>query len=227
VGAGSCSAPKAGVITIRLSMESDSLLFLLRHWPLELRLLHVMFFFSRYRVNFQWVVTILVTLSIQVAVPLNTKADSGISAITDSWVRQVLADLSLEERVGQLVMPAFRGIYLHDSSPGFLEIERQIRDNHVGGFILFAGDVYESASLIDRMQARAKLPLLIASDFERGANFRVRGTTSFPWNMAIGVTGSEDWAFRQGQITAQEAKSIGVNWIFAPVLDVKDRKSVV
>ena len=177
-----------------------------------------MFSFSRYWIKRPWLVTF--ALSIQSIMPLKVGADSITPAATDSWVRQVLAELSLEERVGQLVMPAFRGIYLHDSSPGFLEIEKQIRDNHVGGFILFAGDIYESASLIDRMQTRSKIPLLIASDFERGANFRIRGTTSFPWNMAIGATGTEDWAFRQGQITAQEAKSIGVNWIFAPVLDV-------
>src|SRR3974377_1767049 len=177
-----------------------------------------MFSFSRSWVKFQWIATFV--LSIQLIMPLKIRGNSITPSAADSWVRQVLSELSLEQRVGQLVMPAFRGIYLHDVSPGFLEIERQIRDNHVGGFILFAGDVYESAALIDRMQARAKIPLFIASDFERGANFRIRGKTSLPWNMPRGATGSENWAFRQGQITAQEARSIGVNWIFAPVLDV-------
>jgi beta-glucosidase-like glycosyl hydrolase/CubicO group peptidase (beta-lactamase class C family) len=147
-------------------------------------------------------------------------ANSGTSTPDEDWVRQVLNQLSLEERVGQLVMPAFRGLYFHNSSPEFEEIERQIRETHVGGFILFAGEVYESALLINRMQSITKVPLLIASDFERGANFRIRGTTSFPWNMAIGATRSEDQAYLQGQITAREARAIGVHWILAPVLDV-------
>jgi beta-N-acetylhexosaminidase len=72
------------------------------------------------------------------------------------------------------------------------------------------------------MQSVAKIPLLIASDFERGANFRIRNTTSFPWNMAVGATGSERWAFTQGKITGQEARALGVRWILAPVLDVNN-----
>src|SRR2546426_484735 len=77
----------------------------------------------------------------------------------------------------------------------------------------------------DKACILSKLPLLIASDFERGANFRIRSTVSFPWNMAIGATGSEHWAEVEGKITAQEARAMGVNWIFAPVLDVNNNPS--
>jgi beta-N-acetylhexosaminidase len=143
-------------------------------------------------------------------------------AAKENWVAQTLGRLTLKEKVGQLVMPAFRAVYLHSGSLEFREIERQLNENHVGGYVLFAGDVYEAAVLIDKIQAASKLPLLIASDFERGANFRIRNTVSFPWNMAIGATGSEHWAYLQGKITGQEARAIGVNWIFAPVLDVNN-----
>ncbi len=78
------------------------------------------------------------------------------------------------------------------------------------------------AVLIDKVQAASKLPLLIASDFERGTNFRLRNTVSFPWNMAIGATGSEHWAYLQGKATGMESRAIGVNWIFAPVLDINN-----
>jgi beta-N-acetylhexosaminidase len=139
-----------------------------------------------------------------------------------AWSKKILSALTLEEKVGQLIMPAFQGVYFSSESPEFKEIQRQIQQNHVGGFILFAGDVYESAVLIDRMQSLAKIPLVIASDFERGASFRIRNTTSFPWNMAVGATGSEHWAFTQGRITGQEARALGVRWILAPVLDVNN-----
>ncbi len=144
------------------------------------------------------------------------------SAVQNTWVKKVLNQLSLEEKIGQMIMPAFRGTYLHSISAEFRETERQIREKHVGGFILFAGDVYESAVLIDKMQSLSRLPLLIASDFERGTTFRVRNTVSFPWNMAIGATASEHWAHLQGRITGQEARAMGVHWIFAPVLDVNN-----
>jgi beta-N-acetylhexosaminidase len=119
-------------------------------------------------------------------------------------------------------MPAFRAAYLHSKSEEMREIDRQIREHHVGGFILFGGDVYEAAVLIDKVQAASKLPLLIASDFERGASFRLRNTVSFPWNMAIGATGSEHWAYLQGKATGMESRALGVNWIFAPVLDINN-----
>lgn len=138
----------------------------------------------------------------------------------DAWAKQILRQLSVEEKVGQLIMPAFRAVHLNEASQEFQGIVRQIRDNHAGGFILFGGDVYEAAALIDRAQTLSKLPLLIASDFERGASFRIRNTVSFPWNMAIGATGSESWAYLQGKVTAQEARALGVHWVFAPVLDV-------
>jgi beta-glucosidase-like glycosyl hydrolase/CubicO group peptidase (beta-lactamase class C family) len=140
----------------------------------------------------------------------------------ESWVDQTLRKLSLEEKVGQLILPALRAVFLHSKSEEMQEIERQIRENRVGGFILFGGDVYEAAVLIDKVQAGSKLPLLVASDFERGANFRLRNTVSFPWNMAIGASGSEHWAYLQGKATGMESRALGVNWIFAPVLDINN-----
>ena len=139
-----------------------------------------------------------------------------------AWVKKTFQKLSLEEKVGQMIMPAFRGIYLSSSCPDFLELKRQIKHYHVGGFIMYAGDIYESAVLIDRLQAVATIPLFISSDFERGASFRIRNTLSLPWNMAIGATDSGEWAYRQGKFTGQEAKALGVNWILAPVLDVNN-----
>src|SRR3989442_10484547 len=64
------------------------------------------------------------------------------AAARSAWAKKTLKQLSLEEKVGQLIMPAFRGIYLNSHSLEFKEIERQIQKNRVGGFILFAGDVY-------------------------------------------------------------------------------------
>jgi beta-N-acetylhexosaminidase len=147
---------------------------------------------------------------------------SPSNTVTRSWVDLTLSKLSNEEKVGQLVMPALRAVYLHSKSEEMREIEQQIRENHVGGFILFGGDVYEAAVLIDKVQAASKLPLLVASDFERGTNFRLRNTVSFPWNMAIGASGSEHWAYVQGKATGRESRALGVNWIFAPVLDINN-----
>ena len=112
------------------------------------------------------------------------------------------------------------GKFLNRRSREFLEIVDQIRRNHVGGLILFAGNVYESAILLNDLQRESKLPLIVAADFERGASFRIADTTSFPWTMAVGATGSEELAYQEGVITGREARALGVTWVYAPVLDV-------
>ena len=119
-------------------------------------------------------------------------------------------------------MPAVRGIHLNEAGDEWRRLRQQARELGAGGFILFEGDIYESAVLIDRLQSQAPVPLLIGSDFERGAAFRIRNTLPLPWNMAVGATRSAQWADRQGRITAREARALGVNWIFAPVVDVNN-----
>ena len=142
--------------------------------------------------------------------------------IENAWIHSTLNRLSLEARLGQLIMPAVRGTHLNETSDEYRLLQHRVLDLGVGGFILFEGDIYESAVLIDRLQSQASVPLLIGSDFERGASFRIRHTLPLPWNMAVGATRSERWAYRQGRITAQEARALGVNWVFAPVVDVNN-----
>jgi beta-N-acetylhexosaminidase len=51
---------------------------------------------------------------------------------------------------------------------------------------------------------------------------RFDDTVNFPWNMAVGATGNPEYARRQGEITAREARALGVQQIFAPVVDVNN-----
>jgi beta-N-acetylhexosaminidase len=138
------------------------------------------------------------------------------------WTEKTLQGLSLRDKIAQLTMIRVPGRFINRQSPEFLEIREQILQNHVGGVVLFAGNVYESAILLNDLQSLSKLPLLAAADFERGASFRISETTSFPWAMALGATGSEQLAYQQGMITAQESRALGVHWIFAPVVDVNN-----
>ncbi len=93
----------------------------------------------------------------------------------------------------------------------------------VGGFCFYGGkasEVYETSRLL---KAASETPLVIASDYENGAGQWVSGATELPSNMAIGASGSEALARRKGEITALEAKALGVDWIFAPVVDLASR----
>jgi len=138
------------------------------------------------------------------------------------WANNQLKKMTLEEKVGQLISVGVNATYLNQDSEAFKTLRRQVVENHIGGIILFRGPVYESLVLMNRMQQLARYPLLISADLEAGAGMRFDDTVNFPWNMAVGATGNPEFARRQGAITAREARAIGVQQIYAPVVDVNN-----
>jgi beta-N-acetylhexosaminidase len=130
--------------------------------------------------------------------------------------------MSLDEKIGQLICVAVNATFLNQDSDAFKALRHQVEDNHVGGIVLFRGPVYESAMLVNRMQSLARYPLLISADLEAGSGMRFDDTVNMPWNMAVGATDNPDYARRQGALTAQEARALGVQQILAPVADVNN-----
>ena len=106
-----------------------------------------------------------------------------------------------------------------------------VGQEHVGGLILVnvsngrtvaKADPLEAASFINRMQRLAKIPLLVSGDFERGASMRVDATTVFPHAMAFSASRDPNEARMEGEITAREARALGVQWLFFPDADVNN-----
>ncbi|HEX2189784.1 MAG TPA: glycoside hydrolase family 3 N-terminal domain-containing protein [Longimicrobiaceae bacterium] len=121
--------------------------------------------------------------------------------------------------VARLLLPALRW----DAATGFGhlrdDVERGLRLG-VGGFILFGGDAEAVRELTAELHRRAPHPLLVASDLERGAGQQFRGATPLPPAAALGWLDEPETAERAGELTAREARALGVNWIYAPVADV-------
>ena len=138
------------------------------------------------------------------------------------WADKELRRMSLDEKIGQLICAAVNATFLNQDSEAFKALRHQVVDNHVGGIILFRGPVYESVVLVNRMQQLAKHPLLISADLEAGSGMRFDDTVNLPWNMAIAATGNPDYARREGELTAREARAMGVQQIYAPVADVNN-----
>jgi beta-N-acetylhexosaminidase len=138
------------------------------------------------------------------------------------WADRQLKKMTADEKIGQLVHIGINAHYLNQASQEYLELKRQVVENKVGGIVVFVGGVYETVHLVNRMQETAKIPLLISADFETGVGMRFEETVNLPWNMAIAATGNPDLARRQGEITAREARALGVQQVFAPVVDVNN-----
>ncbi|HXG67268.1 MAG TPA: glycoside hydrolase family 3 N-terminal domain-containing protein [Blastocatellia bacterium] len=148
-------------------------------------------------------------------------------AAPQSWVEQTLAAMTLDEKIGQMIIPAIIGRFMPQDSETFQQIRRDLTEFHVGGYHML-GDVttlYDPAGvalLINHMQGIAKTPLLITADFEGGVGYRFRGATRLPRAMAIGATNNEERAYQAGRVAAEEARALGVNVNFYPVVDVNN-----
>ncbi len=136
------------------------------------------------------------------------------------WVEKTLRKMTLEEKIGQMVACRYSGHFVNKDSDYLEGLESWIVKRKIGGLILFGGEVYETAYLTNTAQKMARIPLLIASDFERGAGNQITGATLFPPIMAVGATWSEEQAYLMGKITALEGRALGIHVTYAPVVDV-------
>lgn len=90
----------------------------------------------------------------------------------------------------------------------------------MGGVLVFGGEVDELPRRLAELEQMAGRPLLVASDMERGAGQQVSGATLLPHLMALAASGSEELVREAAALTASEARTLGVNLVFAPCADL-------
>ncbi len=153
------------------------------------------------------------------------------AAPSNAWVTQTLKKLTLRQKLGQMLMLPFFAVFHPAESPAYKDLLREVENNHVGGLIIMTGrgplglrrsQVYPTAVMLNALQRRAKIPLLVGADFESGTRMRLEEGTSFPSAMAIAATCDPKLAYEAGKYTALEARAVGVHWIFAPDADLND-----
>lgn len=174
-------------------------------------------------------------LSLLSATPLEQPAAAEPPSKTsnrdaEKWAEKTLRGMTVEEKVGQLIMVRAFAEFQNAQAPAYLEIRDQVQKYHVGsvlltvrqdGFFLLRNQPYEAAMETNQLQRDSKLPLLVAADFERGLSMRLFATPNFPHAMAFSATqdaiANEE---RFAAIVARESRAIGVHWNFFPVADV-------
>ena len=162
----------------------------------------------------------------------------------DWWVTKTLAKMTLDEKIGQPIFTSFNAAYMSTDSDEFERLRHLVRDVKVGGIHVFGsaealpqvmlnpvwgggpasrkGDPYVAATTLNRLQSESAIPLLTSGDFEGGAAYILNGATRLPRAMVIGATGDEQMAFKAGVVAATEARAVGVNIDFYPVVDVNN-----
>jgi beta-N-acetylhexosaminidase len=137
-------------------------------------------------------------------------------------VESILSTLSIDEKIGQLLMVGVAGTEMIPETKALLS------DLAPGGLILLGRNVREPtqlAALSAALQEGASIPRFLAIDQEGGTVVRVaHGATVFPGAMATGATGSTDLARLEGRISGTELAALGINMNLAPVLDVNSNR---
>src|SRR6266571_1362727 len=159
------------------------------------------------------------------------RAVKKLSPAANDWVESTLRNMSVEEKIGQLLFTTYHGSFTAKDAPAYQQILHDVNDLHVGGFIVIThgsplgvvkSQAYPTAVLANQLQTKSNLPLLIGADFERGTAMRLDEGTSFPTAMAVAAGGDPKDAYTMGKITALEARATGVNWVYAPDADVNN-----
>ena len=137
------------------------------------------------------------------------------------WADSVLATLSLRGKVGQLFMRWIPGSYGDTTTKEYAETRRWVSEDSLGGFIISIGSPAELAAKTNALQRLSRVPLLFAADIEFGPGQRlIPGGAVFPPEMGIAATGDTSLSCAHGRITAEQARAVGVRWVFTPDVDV-------
>lgn len=156
-----------------------------------------------------------------------TAAAASDQAVAARWMRS----LTLRQKIAQLIVVGFSGRPMNTRSREYRKFVHLVAQEQVGGLILVnvsngrvvqKADPLETATFINKMQRLAKVPLLVSGDFERGASMRLDATTIFPHAMAFTASRDPNEARLEGEITAKEARAVGVEWLFFPDADVNN-----
>lgn len=129
------------------------------------------------------------------------------------WVESTYDSMSLEEKIGQLFCPI---VFTKDEK----ELKELVETKHIGGMLYREGPGEELRQSHKILQDASRIPLLTASNLEYGGNGSAIEGTYYGREMLAAATGDVERAYQLGKVSCSEGAAVGVNWSFAPVVDL-------
>jgi len=162
--------------------------------------------------------------TLKLLTPTDAKSEPRFSVFSKKWewADSILKNMTLEEKVGQMLVASSSSYYKSDDDETYVELAELIKNGKVGGVMFSRGDVYELAMLANRYQSLAQYPLLISADMEWGVAMRVKRATEFPNNMGVAATRNPMNAYEMGRAIAKEARALGIHQNYAPAVDLNN-----
>lgn len=129
------------------------------------------------------------------------------------WVEQTYGNMTFEEKIGQLFCPI---VFTKEKK----ELIDLVKQKHIGGVLYREGPAEEIQRAHRILQNHSDIPLLIAANLESGGNGTAVEGTYFGRQMLTAATRKERMAYYLGKVSCREGAAVGVNWSFAPIVDL-------
>ncbi len=129
------------------------------------------------------------------------------------WVEDTKASMSLTEKLQQLFFPI-------GYSPNEQYLRHEILERNPGGLMFRMGKTEELFAAYTYLQENAKVPMFLSANLEAGGDGIVEEGTAFGKQMQVAATGDPEQAYRLGKVSCAEARAVGCNYAFAPVVDI-------
>ncbi|WP_294244625.1 glycoside hydrolase family 3 N-terminal domain-containing protein [uncultured Chryseobacterium sp.] len=133
------------------------------------------------------------------------------------WVDKTYDSLSQEEKLGQLFIVA---LYTNKGENEISNVRNMVRNDKIGGLILMQDDAAREIALVNEFQQKSKIPLMIGMDAEWGVFQRIPAAHKFPWAITLGAIQDKNLIEKMAAKIAEDCRRMGINWDFAPVVDV-------
>ena len=149
----------------------------------------------------------------------NTNAKAG------AWADSVFKTLSHDEQIAQLMVVRLSTYDAKNKTAIFFDdkVDSLVRQYNIGGVCLFQGSPVKQATVINRLQAVAKTPILICIDAEWGVGMRmIDSVLPLPHQMMLGAVPDAGIVYQYGQVVAEQCKRVGILVNYAPVVDINN-----
>lgn len=135
----------------------------------------------------------------------------------NEWVDKTYRSLSQDQKLGQLFIVA---LYTNKGEDFINNVKNTVVKEQIGGLILMQDDAAREINLVNELQSKSKVPLMIGMDAEWGVFQRIPTAYKFPWAMTLGAIQDKNLITQMAAKIAEDCKRMGINWDFAPVVDV-------
>jgi len=141
------------------------------------------------------------------------KSVSAEEAKMNTFINNLMAKMTVEEKIGQLNLPSSGDITTGQANSS--DIGKKIKDGQVGGLFNIKGvEKIRAVQKVAVENSRMKIPLLFGMDVIHGYN------TVFPIPLGMSATWNMDAVQKSARVAAIEASASGINWTFSPMVDI-------